>query len=178
MLLHDFAFVLDAQLDDEMVEDRLFEAGCDDATVILQKGAWFVSFDREAPTFKDAVLSAYEDIRSTPYGIKSFEPDYLVSAIEIASRVNQSRASISKYANPEIENGFPAPFKRVQSARPLYDWVEVSKWFVDHHELKKDVYLQALVSRSVNAGVQLNDLGRDIDVPNLVNSVVKNALAA
>jgi hypothetical protein len=43
-------------------ENRLFEAGCDDATVVIRDGAMHLDFEREAPAFSDAVASAMHDI--------------------------------------------------------------------------------------------------------------------
>lgn len=44
--------------------DNLFEAGCDDALVHSVDGVWYVDFDREAPTLREAVTSAIADVGS------------------------------------------------------------------------------------------------------------------
>ncbi|MBV8399037.1 MAG: hypothetical protein JOZ58_15995 [Acetobacteraceae bacterium] len=43
-------------------EDRLFEAGCDDALVAVLDGTLYLDFDRDAPTFDAAVESAKQDV--------------------------------------------------------------------------------------------------------------------
>jgi hypothetical protein len=43
-------------------EDALYENGCDDATVIVRDGVLHLDFDREAPSFSDAVGSAMHDV--------------------------------------------------------------------------------------------------------------------
>lgn len=42
--------------------DRLYEAGCDDATCSSSGGVVTIHFDREAPHLEDAVRSAIADI--------------------------------------------------------------------------------------------------------------------
>mmetsp|Transcript_26646 Transcript_26646/g.37387 ORF Transcript_26646/g.37387 Transcript_26646/m.37387 type:complete len:87 (+) Transcript_26646:50-310(+) len=66
-------------------EERFFEAGCDDATVSLQKGALVVDFTREADTFEEAVTSALSNIRQTGARVLSIEPYHLVSLSDIAA---------------------------------------------------------------------------------------------
>lgn len=46
------------------LSERLFETGCDDATVSLQKGVVIVEFDREDKSFYHALKSALEAVRA------------------------------------------------------------------------------------------------------------------
>ncbi len=59
-------------LDDltEAMVDAFFEAGCDDATLGFQEGLIFLDFHREAPSFKDALLSAIEDVERSAVPIR------------------------------------------------------------------------------------------------------------
>jgi hypothetical protein len=43
-------------------EDALFEAGCDDALAGVVGGTMFLDFDREAPSFEEAIASARRDV--------------------------------------------------------------------------------------------------------------------
>lgn len=38
------------------LEDALFDAGCDDATLAFRNGVAYLEFDREAPSLDDAIL--------------------------------------------------------------------------------------------------------------------------
>lgn len=173
MTVYDFAFILDADPHDESVEERFFEPKFSDTTLILQNGALVLAFDREAPSYKDAVLSAYRDIRSAKTDILGFDPDYLVTAAEIARRANLSPAAISKYTRPDTENGFPQPVRSVMSKRPCYDWVKVSKWFLDRGEVDLATYQQALVSRVVNVVAQTEaTMHRRVDMPKMLERVL------
>ena len=46
----------------EPFEDPLFEAGCDDSTILIRDGLLQIDFDREAPSFREALLSAIEAV--------------------------------------------------------------------------------------------------------------------
>lgn len=154
----DFTFVVDADPHDESFEDRFIEAGCDDATFVLLRGAAAISFDREAATYKEAVFSAYKQIISTGSQILRFEPDFLVSASDIAERSGLTRAAVSLFIKGERRDGFPVPHARLNSPYPLWDWVAVSKWLVDHKDLPKEKYREAVISRIINAGAQINQI--------------------
>ena len=43
-------------------EDRLYDAGCDDALVVVAGGRLLLDFDREAASFEAAVQSATKDV--------------------------------------------------------------------------------------------------------------------
>ena len=60
---HEFTLILDgvSDLDDKAV-DALYEAGCDDSTIMTRAGRVMIGFIRSAPTREDAVLSAIDDI--------------------------------------------------------------------------------------------------------------------
>ena len=154
----DFTFVVNADPHDESFEDRFIEAGCDDATFVLLRGAAAISFDREADTYKEAVFSAYKQIISTGSQILRFEPDFLVSASDIAERSGLTRAAVSLFIKGERRDGFPVPHARLNSSNPLWDWVVVSKWLVDHKDLPQERYREAIISRIINAGAQINQI--------------------
>ena len=63
MPVHQFTLIVDGpDLQDDAFIDRLFEAGCDDATAGRIDGVQHVDFDREAASYDEAVLSAVADI--------------------------------------------------------------------------------------------------------------------
>lgn len=51
-----------AQLTREL-EDALFEAGCDDATLSIQYGCLYAQFARQSPSLYEAILSAIENVK-------------------------------------------------------------------------------------------------------------------
>lgn len=155
MQTYEFTFVVgnvDPHADD--FEDRFFEAGCDDATLVLMHGAAAACFSRCAETYKDAVFSAYEDIQKAGACIERFEPDYLVNSRDIASRAGLSPQAVSLYAKGERGENFPKPRVRVTTAHPLWDWVEVSRWLVRRGQIDEKEYREAQLSRVINFGAQ------------------------
>ena len=158
MTNYDFTFVVDADPHSDDFEDRFIEAGCDDATFVLRRGAAAISFDRVSKSYKDAVFSAYKQIKSVGAEILRFEPDFLVNASDIAIRAGVTRASIGLFMSGDRREGFPLPLARFSSKSPLWDWVEVSRWLVQQKKLPDQVYKEALISRIINAGSQINHI--------------------
>lgn len=67
-------------LDTDEWEYAFYEAGCDDATVSLQRGVFILFFDREAADFESAARSACADVQSAGAKVLRIEPDPLVSS--------------------------------------------------------------------------------------------------
>ena len=59
----EFSLVISG-LDHNDIEDRLFEAGCDDALVAVIKGQLVLDFSREAKSYSHALASASAQIHS------------------------------------------------------------------------------------------------------------------
>jgi hypothetical protein len=155
MSSHDFAFIvsgIDPHAED--FADRFFEAGCDDATLILTRGLVAVCFSREEADYLHAVVSAYRDVLKAGATVERFEPDFLVSQSEIAKRANLTKAAVSLYVSGERGADFPRPHARVTSSSPLWDWVEVSSWLHHHGQVGPDEVLNARLSRTINWFVQ------------------------
>jgi predicted DNA-binding transcriptional regulator AlpA len=162
MTTHEFTIVasgLDAGADD--FEDRFFAAGCDDATISLQKGAIILEFAREAPSFAAALVSAFADVLRAGAEVERIEPDYLVSLSDIAERTGMSRAAISLYTKGARGRDFPAPVARVTSDSPLWDWSDVSRWMLGHKKLSSSDVLRARVVKEANLVAQARELKRD-----------------
>lgn len=57
---HSFNLLIEGDVESKL--DELFEVGCDDATFGTVDGSHYADFDREAPTFGEAVSSAVADV--------------------------------------------------------------------------------------------------------------------
>ena len=53
--------------------DALYEAGCDDGTIVTRKGATFIIFDRKADSLEQAIRSATGDVRAAGFDVKRVE---------------------------------------------------------------------------------------------------------
>ncbi len=125
---HNFTLALGASELTPDLEDALFEAGCDDATPSQSGRAVFLEFDRDAPSLREAILSAIEQVRLAGCAVRRVVTEDLVNAAQIAERLARSRESVRLLINGERgPGGFPAPEHHV-GGRPLWSWGEVARW--------------------------------------------------
>jgi hypothetical protein len=143
--------------DSEDFEDRFFEAGCDDATISVQKGAIILEFSREAKSFPHALVSAFVCVSKAGAKVVHFEPDHLVSLSDIAERTELSRAAISLFAKGERGKDFPAPVAKVTTESPLWDWVEVARWMYRRRTLSLHHVVEARIVRQANLALLTPD---------------------
>jgi len=113
--------------------DELFEAGCDDATFGERDAVLYAEFDREAPSFVEAVASAVQQIESVGgLRVLRVEPDDYVTASGIAERTKRSRESVRQlYQQLRGPGNFPTPVAWLDGHRRLWRWSEVAEWFRD-----------------------------------------------
>jgi len=174
----DFALVLDglSDLTDEVM-DKLYKAGCDDATFSLRYGRVFAEFSRTTATYAEAVLSAIRDVRAANIGadlLRVNECD-LVTASDIARRIDRSRELVSQYISGGRGPGhFPPPECFLADEKPLWAWCAVSYWLVENQLMKPEVHERALFTWVVNEW--LSAQRSRVENPDLV-SQVETALA-
>jgi hypothetical protein len=78
MKTYEFSLVLTApEITDEDC-DALYEAGCDDGTVVTREGVTHIAFDREAESLEDAIRSATAQVRAAGFEVRRVEMDALV----------------------------------------------------------------------------------------------------
>jgi hypothetical protein len=163
MKTHEFTIIASGlDPDAEDFEDRFFEAGCDDATISHQNGLTILEFSRAAKNFAHAIVSAFADVRTAGATVERFEPDYLVSLSDIASRSGLTRGAISHYSQGKRLHGFPSPVARVTSDSPLWDWVDVSRWMHKNDKLPHEAVLEARLVREANIVAQKKSLAPDL----------------
>jgi len=131
---HSFTLILgDAPEITAAVEDALYEAGCDDATLGMRSGVTYLDFDRAAGSFEKAIQSGIRDVRRAGFVVVRVEPDDLVTAAEIARRTSRSRESVRQLIRGERGGGgFPTPVSGVTVTSPLWRWLEVADWLTKH----------------------------------------------
>jgi predicted DNA-binding transcriptional regulator AlpA len=155
MKTHEFTVIasgFDPASDD--FADRLYEAGCDDATISFQKGRTILSFDREAVTFSKAILTAIRNVADAGGRIERVEPDHMVSLSEIAARASMSRAAITNYHKGDRGADFPAPRAKVTSPSPLWDWQEVAEWLWRRGAIDREEAVRARIVKEVNVHME------------------------
>lgn len=86
MINYNFILVLsDITEPTEKLEDALFEAGCDDATLSFCNQLAYLEFDREALSFTEAVISAIKQVQSIDrrLNIERVEPNDLLKSSQL-----------------------------------------------------------------------------------------------
>lgn len=53
--------------------DSLFEAGCDDGTIVSRDGTVFIRFSRKSESLEQAILSAAADVRRAGFQVDHVE---------------------------------------------------------------------------------------------------------
>jgi hypothetical protein len=85
------------------------------------------------------------------------EPDHLVNLADIAARAGITRAAASHYAQGDRGKDFPAPIVRVTTESPLWDWVDVARWFHRQGRLPIEELLRARIVRQVNITIMVQE---------------------
>ena len=130
--------IRDADLHD--LEDRLYEAGCDDALLCFYNQTPYLEFDREAESAEAAVRSALSNIRAAGFANLVLQESGVATLSEMAARAGLTRAALSNYATGKRGGGFPAPMYGVGSGSALYSWPEVAGWLHRHGQLSQAQY--------------------------------------
>ena len=58
--------------------EALYEAGCDDGTIVTRNRVTFIAFDRKADSLEQAIRSAIVDVRAAGFEIQRVEMPALV----------------------------------------------------------------------------------------------------
>ncbi|WP_353163854.1 XRE family transcriptional regulator [Acinetobacter guillouiae] len=142
MNTYHFTIVIrDARPNIENLEDKLFEAGCDDALICSSNSTVYLEFDREASSAAEAINSAFENIQSAGFNQLVLEENGVASLSEMAERAGLSRQALSLYAlNKRGDGLFPTPIYGLSTKSPLWSWPEVATWLFKQGKLAKDQY--------------------------------------
>lgn len=125
--------------------DALFEAGCDDASLLVRGTTPVLQFDREAKSIEEALSSALRDVKQAKVGatVLRVEPDDLVSAADISRRTGKSREMVRRWIEGErVAGGFPPPVALLEK-RALWSWFEVSNWLLQRNVVDARIVREA-----------------------------------
>jgi hypothetical protein len=133
---HDFTLVLSgvSEVTSEL-EDALYSAGCDDATLSMRAGRAYLTFTGRAGTLRESIVRAIQRVRSASAQIDVLRVDVddLVSPAEIARRIGKSRQLTHAYITGKRGPGdFPPPASGVTRDAPSWSWREVAEWLHAH----------------------------------------------
>ncbi len=78
MKTYEFSIILKvSQLTDDQC-DALYEAGCDDGTIVTRNGITAIAFDRDADSLEEAIRSASAHVGAAGFEVARIEMDALV----------------------------------------------------------------------------------------------------
>ena len=72
---YEFSLILTAADVTDEEADLLYEAGCDDGSIVSRGDLTVIQFDRESRTLDDALASAIHDVESTGFKVARVEID-------------------------------------------------------------------------------------------------------
>ncbi|MBF4520348.1 XRE family transcriptional regulator [Acinetobacter towneri] len=138
---HFTVVVRDARANLSELEDKFFEADCDDALLCSYNDTIYLEFDREADNAEQAVSSALNDIRSLGFHDLIVEEQGYSTLAEMAERAGMTRQALSLYAqNKRGDGNFPRPMYGLASKSAMYFWPEVATWLFNQGKLHKNHY--------------------------------------
>ena len=155
------------------LEDSLYEAGCDDALVCFYNQSVYLMFDREAESFKGAIVSAVADVESASCGAKVISVDAgdLVGLSDIAELTGMSRQAIALLKDGKRGAGmFPTPVLRLEGKQPLWKWCQVAQWLSGQGKIAEELAENALVVDEFNQALALRNSGRVESILSILNS--------
>ncbi len=129
MNTYDFSLTFkipDEKWDIEEITNKLFEAGCDDATVFTGiRNTVLLEFDRESTSAEKAIQSAEKDIiKAFPRAvIFEAKPDR-VSMVDIANITGKTKQNVRKLHN------FPEPVST--TPKPFWHLLQVMVWYKEN----------------------------------------------
>ena len=133
--------VRDARSELSELEDKFFEAGCNDALLCSYNDTIYLEFDREAKNAEQAINSALSDIRSLGFKDLIVEEQGYSTLAEMAERAGMTRQALSLYAkNKRGDGSFPRPMYGLGSKSTMYYWPEVATWLFKQGKLDKNHY--------------------------------------
>ncbi|MFW6349628.1 MAG: helix-turn-helix transcriptional regulator [Thiohalospira sp.] len=152
-------FAIPADLEAETLEDRLFEAGCDDALVGLgQRGRLALHFSRAEDSAEAAITSAIQGVQTAVPRARLVEagPD-LVGMTEMAELFGFSRQNMRKLVQRHGDV-FPLPVHEGRQA--LWHLADVLDWFANQRQRPMDPALRevARAGMAVNVRQQVERL--------------------
>ncbi len=155
----DFALALDGvKALTREVEDALFEAGCDDATLTWVYGRLWMEFTRTAASLGDAILSAIRDVRRADIGADVLQVDEcnMVTQAEIARRAGRSRQYVHQLITGKRGPGnFPPPHCHLTEKVELWAWGEVSPWLYENSVIKQSTHEEFETIEAINEALRV-----------------------
>ncbi|MFT4926965.1 MAG: hypothetical protein ACI8WB_003065 [Phenylobacterium sp.] len=140
------------------LEDKLFEAGCDDGLICFYGHTVYIDFDREANDFKSAIMSAIKAIEQADLNAKvvSVDAGDYVGLSDVSKLTDISKQSIALLKDGKRGPGaFPNPVLRLDGRQPLWRWGEVADWLAANHKIAPELAENARIVECFNMALEM-----------------------
>jgi hypothetical protein len=155
---YDFSLILSGVT--ELTEDqaeKLFEAGCDDATPSVIYGRVWLEFSRMATSYKEAVLSAIRDVRRANIGadVERIDECNLITLSEIARKIGKTPQYVHQLVTGARGPGrFPPPECHLTDTVLLWPWCAVSLWLTQSNIVRPEVVEDLDTAYLINSALE------------------------
>jgi hypothetical protein len=171
MKLQQFGLAVDQPVDKAAAE-ALFDR-CGDVTIerVPDRQGALISFDRDAPTLIDAILSAVRDLDAVGLAAARVrDDDDLVTLAVIAARVGRSREAVRLWSIGRTgPGGFPSPAEGGLSVA-YYRWSQVAPWL--RERMGMPVPDPEPVLAAVNLALQLRAMAPRVSRMDVVRALI------
>jgi hypothetical protein len=163
--VHQFTLVLkNVNESTPMLEDSLFEAGCDDVLINFRNNTVFLDFERGGESFEKVIIDAIKQVESASVKpvVVNVAPEDLVTMSEAAKRLNKTRQALHLWINEarrkSKERPFPQPLMKLADKSPLWKWKEIAEWLYVHNLIQeKQIVENAIFIENINAALEERD---------------------
>ena len=178
MKLYTFSLVLSGvNIDTPELEDKLFEAGCDDGLICFYGSTVYIEFDRESDNLKSAIMSAIKNVEQANVSamVISVDAGDYVGLSDVSELTEISKQSIALLKDGKRGPGtFPNPVLRLTGRQPLWRWGEVADWLAVHNKIDSELADNARVIESINLALEIREPKKCDEIIALADELNKN----
>ncbi len=182
MKLYSFSLVLGGiTTDTPELENKLFEAGCDDGLICFYGSTVYIEFDRESDNLKSAIMSAIKDVESTDLDVKVISVDAgdYVGLSDVSQLTEISKQSIALLKDGKRGPGtFPNPVLRLTSHQPLWRWGDIAQWLAKNNKIDQQLAENARVIEFFNMALELRNIEKYDAIMTLTHALNEKSVAS
>lgn len=163
-----------------VLEDKLFEAGCDDGLICFYGATVYITFDRESENLKTAIMSAIKDIEQADLNAKvtSVDAGDYVGLSDVSELTDISKQSIALLKDGKRGPGtFPNPVLRLKGRQPLWRWGDVAGWLAANNKIDPQLAENARIVESFNMALEMREPEKCTEVMTLAHELNEELVA-
>ncbi|XDF78103.1 hypothetical protein AAFX60_002580 [Aliivibrio fischeri] len=145
----------ESQSEDDL-SDALYGGGCDDSVIATYNNTFYLTFDREADNYEQAVMSAIADVEAAiNLPVLSVDAGDMVGLTDAEKLSGMTKTLLSKYNKGTRGAGdFPSPIQRVNTKNAIWSWYDIADWLEANGFVEKEIVDNARVTAAINMSLQ------------------------